>query len=325
MSEVLTEDRKPRVIAGFGRSGTTWVQDVLAASNSLRAVFEPLHPDVFHDAGSHAHAYRNSGDEDTALYEFLQKYFSENFHSLWVDYRIRLDLLAPRFGDPNSWGQNKRYLRRIRESGKNYFLYRTQRRFDQRIVKLVRANMMLSWLKEKWGARIVFLIRHPAAIVLSQMKSPSIWKPQFRIASYRTDSRLLDELNASTRKLLFEELDDIEAVTLSWCIENTIAFRQAKEQEICVVYYEHLVEKGLPEWRRMMTALSLEVVPDADLISRPSQQTSGDQALDRDLVSQYASWMTRIDDNTAARIQKVLDATKCGIYRIDQALPLMDL
>jgi len=325
MSKVLTEDRKPRVIAGFGRSGTTWVQDVLAASNSLRAVFEPLHPDVFHDAGRHAHAYRNSRVEDAALYEFLQRFFSEDFHSLWADYRIRLDLLIPRFRDPDSWGRNKRYLRRIRGAGENYFRFRAQRRFDRRIVKLVRANMMLSWLREKWDARIVFLIRHPAAIVLSQMKSPSIWKPHGRIACYRADSQLLDELNESTRQLVFEELDDLEAVTLSWCIENTIAFEQAEEQGICVVYYEHLVEKGLPEWNRIMTALGLEVAPDAELIARPSQQTSGDQALDSDLVSQYASWMNRIDDNSAARIQKVLDATKTGIYRIDQALPLMDL
>jgi hypothetical protein len=40
----LVERPRPRVVAGYGRSGTTWVQDVLAISNELRPVFEPLHP-----------------------------------------------------------------------------------------------------------------------------------------------------------------------------------------------------------------------------------------------------------------------------------------
>jgi len=35
-----------KLIAGSGRSGTTWVLDALADANDLRPVFEPLHPMV---------------------------------------------------------------------------------------------------------------------------------------------------------------------------------------------------------------------------------------------------------------------------------------
>ena len=325
MSTALTNDRRPRLIAGYGRSGTTWVQDVMATANSLRTVFEPLHPDVIHDAEKYAHAFRTSGDEDLELYEFLQKYFCGDFHSLWVDYRVRMDLILPSSSDLNSWRCYIRCLRRIREAGIDYFRYRGQRNIENRIVKLVRANMMLSWLKTNFDARIVLLVRHPAAVVMSQLNSPQIWKPRSRIARYRADPRLLDELDARTRRLIFENVDDLEAVTLSWCIENAISIRQAKEQDICVVYYEHLSQRGISEWRRIMTALELQIEPDNDLISRPSQQTSGDQASDRDLVSQYASWMNRIDEKTANRIQEILDATRTSVYRVDQALPQLDL
>jgi len=234
MSTVLTIDSKPRLIAGYGRSGTTWVQDVMATANSLRTVFEPLHPDAIHEAGKYAHAFRTSGDEDLELYEFLQQYFCGDFHSLWVDYRVRLDLILPSSGDLKSWRSYVRCLRRIREAGTDYFRYRGQRSFENRIVKLVRANMMLSWLKINFDARIVLLVRHPAAVVLSQMNSPKIWKPHSRIARYRADTRLLDELDVRTRQLIFENLDELEAVTLSWCIENAISVMQASEHDICV-------------------------------------------------------------------------------------------
>ncbi len=322
MNRDLTDDSRPRVIAGFGRSGTTWVQDVLATANSLRAVFEPLHPDVFHEAKNHAHAFRASNDEDVDLYNFIQQYFSGDFHSLWVDYRIRLDLISPHANEGKLWRRYGRSLRRTRNAGKNIIRFRGQRKFENRIVKLVRANMMLSWLKTKFGARIVLLIRHPAAVVLSQMNSPDIWKPHTRIDRYRADHKLLDELNVDTRRLLFGPLNDLEAVTLSWCIENAIAIRQAKEQDICVVHYEHLLERGMLEWRRIMTALELQTVPDSDLISRPSQQTSGEQAMDKKLVSQYASWMTRINPQQTKQIQNILDAAESEIYCVDQALPV---
>ena len=312
---------RPRVIAGFGRSGTTWVQDVMATTNSLRTVFEPLHPDVIPDAKRYAHSFREAGDDDSELRDFLWQYFGGRFHSLWADYRVRPDLLVPPLDERGQWHRYRRATRRVLRASKNFSRYRGQRQYENRIVKLVRANMILSWLKSTFDARIVFLIRHPAAVVLSQLKSPAIWKPQSRISRYRSDPRLLDKLNVDTQRLIFSELNELEAITLSWCIENDLALRQANEQDICVVYYEQLLERGMPEWRRILNALELRIVPDSDLISRPSQQTSGEQASDRRLVSQYASWMDRIDDQSAFRIQEVLDVTGTNVYRVDQALP----
>ena len=96
---MVSTQNTARVVAGFGRSGTTWIQDVLAASNELRAVFEPLHPDLIRGANQFAHAYRKSDDRDDDLQVFLDTYFSGDFHSLWADYRVRLDRLGPRAGD----------------------------------------------------------------------------------------------------------------------------------------------------------------------------------------------------------------------------------
>jgi hypothetical protein len=46
-----------RIIAGSGRSGTTWVLDALAEANALRPVFEPLHPLAIPQARPFAYRY----------------------------------------------------------------------------------------------------------------------------------------------------------------------------------------------------------------------------------------------------------------------------
>ena len=182
--------------------------------------------------------------------------------------------------------------------------------------------MMLGWIKKNFDAKIVFIVRHPAAVILSQMNAPHAWNPQSNIARYRRDIQLMEMLDDNTSKLLGRNLADVEALALSWCIENGVALRQCRESGIPLVYYETLVDRGYPEWQRITAALALHVVPDQRLIAQPSQQAWGDKAKSPRLVRQYASWMKRIDKPTATTIQDTLNATGIRFYSIDQATPI---
>ena len=84
----MMNGKRPRIVVGFGRSGTTWVQDVVAESNGLRAVFEPLHPALLRKAGLTHADFREADDDDPDLQDYLERYLSGDFHSLWADYRI---------------------------------------------------------------------------------------------------------------------------------------------------------------------------------------------------------------------------------------------
>lgn len=317
----MSERPEPRVIAGFGRSGTTWVQDVLATANSLRAVFEPLHPLWIRGAKAYAHRYLSASDDDQVFYRFLHRYFFDDFHSLWADYRVIWPRLYPHAVDLISWQRIKRVLRYGVHARDNILRFRSQRRHSQRIVKTVRANMLLAWIKANFNARIVFIIRHPVAVIVSQMRSPRAWNPQLSIERYRADSRLLDTLGDDSKRLLSMSLGDVEAHTLSWCIENAVALQQATDSNIPVIYYETLVRRGLPEWKRILSALALDVVPDERLILRPSQQAWGEKAMDAELVRQHSSWMEHTGQSTTMRIQKILDDTGVTVYHTREALP----
>src|SRR5262245_32752648 len=64
-----------RIIAGSGRSGTTWVQDVLADANALRPIFEPLHPLAVPQADPFAYRYLRPAVEQAAAAAFLTRVF----------------------------------------------------------------------------------------------------------------------------------------------------------------------------------------------------------------------------------------------------------
>jgi hypothetical protein len=315
-----TPKSPPRIIAGFGRSGTTWVQDVVAQSNSLRTVFEPLHPGAIPGAREYAYLYCDAGDECAGLHEFLKEYFEGDFKSVWANYRIRTPWLYPQPGDLLSLSKIQKRLRRWKQAKNYILLYKEQLDYKERLIKLIRANMMLPWIKAQFDARIVFMIRHPAAVVLSQLSSPDSWDPYQQIEVYRKDSSLIEKVDGRMRDLLFQRLDKTEALTLSWCVENSIALRHAEEHGILVVHYEELIRNGHPEWQRLLNALDLENFPSDEQISRPSQQAWGERAADPKLVSKYAAWMNRIDSDTTSAIQKILDATGMVLYRTDQAL-----
>lgn len=312
-----------RIIAGYGRSGTTWILDVLAEANSLRAIFEPLHPLHVDGAEAYAHRYIPEIRNEPKLYKFLHRYFCENYHSLWADYRVIKHHLLPRLRDLTSWQGCEQLLRRYLELKHNYSRFHRQRQNGQRIVKLIRANMMLPWLQATFDARIVFVIRHPAAVILSQMKAQRAWNPYEYIDRYRADSDLIHTLDVKTKRLLLQSIDEVEAYALCWCIENTVALEQAQRCAIPIVYYEQLVQRGIPEWQRIVSALELEQMPEERLISQPSQQTWGRKATDSTLLLKHASWMEDVDVSVSARIQRILDATGMQVYSVNDPLPVV--
>lgn len=318
----MGQEIRPRIIAGFGRSGTTWVQDVVAQSNHLRTVFEPLHPFLLKGAGLDPAGYHEFDGNDPELQAYIEKFLFGDFCSLWADYRVISHNLLPRGDERWSLKGLKRAIGQNRQAIRNVIHYRRQRKCERRITKFVRANMMLSWLQQTFDSRIVYIVRHPAAVVLSQMRAPRAWHPRLAIERYSKDSRWLSTVDSRTADLIFGSLTDVEAHALHWCVEVGTALRQALESGIPVVFYEELVEYGRPEWQRILAALDLNSMPDDDLIMRPSQQAWGDKAKHATLVRSYGSWTQHGDKHAIAQVQKILDATSMNLYRVSQALPV---
>ena len=83
-----------RVIAGAGRSGTTWILDAIAEANQAKTIFEPLHPDGVSEAGRFCNRYVPEYSLNPALKGFMDNVFSGKLNSIWANYRMRPDRLC---------------------------------------------------------------------------------------------------------------------------------------------------------------------------------------------------------------------------------------
>lgn len=79
------------IIAGSGRSGTTWVLDSLADVNRMRTVFEPLNPAGAPAAAPMAYQYIEAAADAPELMAFMERVFSGNMRCLY-------ELIGDRFG-----------------------------------------------------------------------------------------------------------------------------------------------------------------------------------------------------------------------------------
>ena len=87
----------PLIIAGLGRSGTTWILDSLAEANGLATLFEPLHPNAVPHAKFFSNRYVRDDSYEPELSKFMDKVFSGDLRSVWAKYRVRPDSLLPYF------------------------------------------------------------------------------------------------------------------------------------------------------------------------------------------------------------------------------------
>jgi hypothetical protein len=310
-----------RVIAGSGRSGTTWVLDVLGKSNAMRTIFEPLKT-VTRRVPDYEYAYLPDDARVDDLKSFLTGVFAGDFKSIWSDYRIipsrlrpGLDIFASRHGLWNYAHWIKTLLRHRRR-------YRPQLANPRILVKFIRANLMIEWLQRNFDARVAFVVRHPGAVVESQLRlGGESWDPHLRLARYRKDSRFVQRFSSRYGELLSRKLSAAQANTLIWCIENQYPVERQVTGNYGVFYYEHLARGDVGQWNRMVGCLGLERIPDESLLVEPSQQASGTFGRNSPRAPGTPGWMKRLSECERAEIQSVLESVGVEFYAIDDPNP----
>lgn len=233
------------VLAGPGRSGTTWLAQILTAGGDVQVIFEPLNP-VWSDEvaaltgwGKERLAprghYLPADAEAPAWYDFLQRVLTGQVRSVGTDYE-RTSFFP------------RRYL-----------------------VKLIRANLMLGYLARQFGPRLIYVQRHPCATISSRLQAG--WRADVD-ALLQQEQLVEDYLRPWLAEM--ERVDDpIEAAAVVWAVENMVALRELTAVPHLTVTYEALVLKPELYARRILDWASLPVPPNLRaMIARPSRQAS---------------------------------------------------
>jgi hypothetical protein len=314
-----------RLIAGSGRSGTTWVLDTLADANALRPIFEPLHPETSELAQRFAHAYLSRDSDSSELAEFFTAIANHGLRSVWTSYRIRPDRLRVTSRQFRSRAELQGIVRKWSELVGRVWRFRSRERRKDVLVKCIRANLMLDWIQANFEARIVLLMRHPCAVVESQLRLAEHWDPYDLLAKYRNDGALMaGPLNAQNRALQ-AEFSRPQALAAVWCIENLVPVAQAAANNYQVIFYEELLAQPDREWQRLAHALALHHVPDMSVLQKPSQQAAATWqrggAAGEDYSSGYGKWRRGLTAQDLREIASTLEAFGVQFYSVGDDRP----
>jgi hypothetical protein len=310
----------PVIIAGSGRSGTTWVLDSLAEANRCRTIFEPLHPVGVPAASRFAYQYVRPDAQAPELRAFMDRVFSGEMRSLWADYRIRPDRFNPLRYNPIAI-----YLH-IKKARQLLGKYAFRNDLSGHIVKFIRANLMLPWLARQYGLPMVLVIRHPCAVVASRLRlTPKDWSAEKALGRYRDNEAVYELIGERFGVDIAEPMSAAASLGCVWCIENVLPVEWAGREAYMVVAYENLLMRPETEWRRVTDYLGLESVPGAALLGSPSQQTSLDMH-GRTFTPQHVErWRTQLSAEDTAAVAEVLERFGCNTYSVDSTMPVEQL
>ena len=324
-------NNRPILIFGSGRSGTTWILDALAEANNLRTIFEPLNPIAVPTARPFANRYVRDDGYEPELRNFMDRVLTGSLRSLWANYRVLPDRLRP-------WSALA-VFRRTKHNpykmllGQYMGLLSHYRRYkktnvDGIIIKFIRANLMIGWFARNYDAKIVFVVRHPAAVIASRLRliesSPvHNWNFDKELKQYREAEYLREDYQYRYDDLLHRPLSPVSALTTIWCIENILPIINAQKAGQClVVFYEDLIDNPKGQWEHIVQSLDLNVVPAEELQVKPSQQTSMNMQEGVFDVIQLTKWTKYLGRKQVDEIDKILNTFHVTIYSAFNPMPV---
>jgi hypothetical protein len=305
------------IIAGSGRSGTTWVLDSLARANRMRTVFEPLHPIGVPSAAPFAHRYVETDADAPELRAFMEEALSGRMHSLWANYRIRPDRFNPLTNSPIAV-----YLH-MKKSVGLLGTYGFQRGFSGHAIKFIRANLMLSWLKRQFDISTILIVRHPCAVIASRFKLAGVdWSAEKAVGRYRDDKLIYEMVGQRFGFDLAKPMSAAAALTSVWCVENVLPLEWSAQGQFEVVAYENLLVNPHTEWKKVVGYLGLANAPGGELLEVPSQQAAIDMRQKTFTSAHVERWKSQLDHKVMDDVADVLDQFSVTLYSVDSAMPV---
>jgi hypothetical protein len=255
-------------IAGTGRSGTTWLAELILRASRRRHLFEPFRNDrveLWSNASSRQ--YLRADDDRPELLQAATKILNGQTRDRWID------------------GNNSRIVTK----GK--------------LIKDIRANLILSWLRAQFGFfPIILLLRHPGAVAASWQRNAWRGSP---VNSFLSQQTLVEDHLAPFEDEIRDAVDPLDKILYFWCVENYVPLRQFNSGEILVLLYEDLLTRPEEELRRVAAYIghSGELGDDGSL-DTPSATTAADVRYDS-RAHRLGAWAQAFTDDQLERISTI--------------------
>jgi hypothetical protein len=265
------------LVSSTGRSGSTWLAEILVQLPRYHLIYEPFHLGSNPVVREHGLTWNNYIEPGTSAPK-KKKYIRKVLDGRELSTRIL----------------NRRVINPIKLAGVQGY-----------VVKTINANMILPWLSENYPIKLVWLIRHPCAVVASQLRvggwswrenKEAIYVPDQLVGRYPHIKKIYEDLSCSEENLAF-----------IWAIQNYIPL--TRDGEWVTTTYEKMVAEGRGEIERIFSRLGRSF-PSAAGTQLRKESTSGSsfEFEQKDLLS---SWRDRLSET---QVQRILDvAHRVGV------------
>lgn len=277
-------------LAGTGRSGTTWIQNVINHEATYRIMFEPFHSKKIELLKAwNFRQYLRSNDRNPVFLKPASVILRGQIKDPWID-QLNNKILV-----------------------------------NKRLIKDIRTNLILYWIKHNFPQiPIIFLLRHPCAIAASKLKLG--WEAH--LEEFLSQDELIDDFLSPYKSEIAKVKDPFEKFIFSWCVENYVPLKQFRPGEMLVVFYEDFylhpgrnigaINNFLPITLKFDTkSFSPEV------LNNPSSTSRKDSAV-YSQANPIDHWRKDINDQQIKRAVEILDMF--GLHQIydDGNLPLVN-
>jgi hypothetical protein len=277
-------------LAGFGRSGTTWISDIINYRNEYRYIFEPFHP------------YRVRLVRD---FQYIQYLRPEN--------------RDPRYLTPARAVLSGRIRNRWTDAHNRKIFAR------KRLIKDIRAQFLLKWIHSNFpGMPIVLLFRHPCAAAHSWLKLG--WGKED--LGERTDmevclsqKELIEDFLEPFKENIENARSQFEKQVFFWCMQYYVPLKQFRSEEIHLCFYENFCENPQEEIERLFSFLGKKFEEKVLCNLRaPSSLSRKDSAIVKgtSLIDSWREYVSAQDLKNTLKILKLFGFEK--IYS-DDSMP----
>lgn len=276
-------------LVGDGRSGSTWLSDLINWDRSYRELFEPFHPQIVKQVRDYEFfQYLRPDDRDAELGRFLNSVFSGKFKHL------RADVSQPRL-----------FYRGI-------------------LVKDIFAHLLVPWVHHNLPQiKKVLLVRNPFAVALSKQKL-SNWTWMNDPQAFLQQKPLYEDYLAPHESFINRVGDDfIERQILIWAIIHYVIFQSLNTEDIHLVIYEDLVANPMVEIKGLFQYLGKDWTDNEILLQKILKPTRTAQEPQKNYSNKNAlnSWVNKLSVQQIDRGFEILQYFKLESLYQNQLIP----
>ncbi len=277
--------RQTIFLAGTGRSGSTWVADLINYNNSYRMMFEPFYPEKIKLLKEwNARQYLRPENDETQFLQPATAILNGQIRHKWID-RFNHKILV-----------------------------------KKRLIKDIRANLFLKWIKHHFPEiPLIFLLRHPCAVAHSKLQLG--WKPPLYKCLIQPE--LIDDFLKPFQPEIAAAVDLFEQHIFMWCIDNYVPLKQFSPSEIHIIFYEKLCIEPEPEIKELLRFVGEAFSPNVfTLLPKPSALSQENSAIFSG-TSLIDSWQQNLSDHQINRAIEILSLFGLQAIYAEQSRPLL--